>query len=206
MRDGSFRDFVGVPSPHSPEVFGVVGSGVGGPQGSGAVDAAGNPIVTVNFQGGVRDFADPWGDSGDEVRILVPHGGHGGPGLAVSIVEPYVEQPPYAQAAPPLQLSEVAVAYGLLDLYDEPAGNVIGQVAAPHRVTVHEVALRCSGDSRAGSSECPLIASPVQSTFLALAGATGVSQDAPLTGLWARVTTPDGQAGWLLLQVQVQGI
>ena len=195
MRDGSFRDFAGVPSPDSPDVFGVVG---------GAVEADGTPIIVVSFQGGIRDFADPWGDNGDEVRILIPHGGHGGPGSVATIIEPYVEQAPYA-GEPPLQLSEVAVAFGLLDLYDEPAGAVIGQVAAPYRVIVHEVVLRCSGDSRPDSQECPIIDPSLHAGFLALVSGVEV-RESPLTGHWARVTTADGQEGWLLLQVNPQGL
>jgi hypothetical protein len=205
MRDGSFREFVGVPSPDSPEVFGVVGSGVAGPQGSGAVDAAGNSIVTINFQGGVRDSSDPWGDGGGEVRILVPHGGHGGPGLAASIVEPYVEQAPFGEETP-LQLSESAVAAGQVDLYDEPAGTVIGEVAAPYPVLVHELALRCSGQSLSDPRRCPIVDSSVQADFLALILGTRLENLPPLTGIWARVTTADGREGWLLLEVQAQGI
>jgi hypothetical protein len=200
MRDGGFRDFAGVPSPDSADVFAMVQG-----TGAGVFDAQGEPIIAVNFQGGVRDFTDPWGDGGDEVRILVPHGGHGGPGRVASIVEPYVEQAPYDEQTPSLQLGEVAVAFGLVDLYDEPAGMVIGQVAAPYRVTVHEVALRCSNDSPSALSDCPIIDSNLQAAFYALVSGSE-TPDVPLTGRWARVTTPDGQEGWLLVEVAVQGI
>ncbi len=197
LRDGSFRDFRGLPSPDSLDIFGIYG---------GAVDAEGNSIVSVTFEGGISDFVDPWGDGGDEVRLVVPHGGHGGPGFTASIVVPHVEEAPYA-GAPQLQLSEIAAQSGLLNLYDEPAGaNVVGILAAPYTVTVLEVVTRCSGDSFANPEECPVIDSPVQSNFLTIVTDSEAWLGRPLTGYWARVTGPDGQEGWILLQVSPQGI
>ena len=197
MRDGGFRDYVGSPSPESPEVFDI---------GGGVADGEGNPVFQLSFQGGVRDFVDGWGDTGDEVRILIPHGGHGGPPATATIVEPYVEEAPY-DAEPQLQLSDVAVAFGLFDLYDEPGGDtVVGQVAAPYRVTVEEVANRCSGDGYSDPQQCPLTDSRAPHEFMALVLGFEIAPEAPLTSYWARVTTPDGQQGWLLLQANYQGI
>jgi hypothetical protein len=200
LRDGSFRDFVGVPSPDSTEVFGVVGI-----EGAGAVDAAGDAIVMLNFAGGVRDSADPWGDSGGEVRILTPHGGHGGPGFAVTIIEPYVQQPPFGEETP-LQIREEAVTAGLLDLYDEPAGTVIGQVTTPYRVVVEEVVQRCSGQGFSDPAACPLVDAGFHTDFIASLTDADPGLNGGLTGHWARVVTPDGREGWLLVQVNAQGL
>jgi hypothetical protein len=120
-------------------------------------------------------------------------------------VEPYVEQAPFGEETP-LQLSESAVAAGQVDLYDEPAGTVIGEVAAPYPVLVHELALRCSGQSLSDPRRCPIVDSSVQADFLALILGTRLENLPPLTGIWARVTTADGREGWLLLEVQAQGI
>jgi hypothetical protein len=54
-------------------------------------------------------------------------------------------------------------------------------------------------------SDCPIIDSNLQAAFYALVSGSE-TPDVPLTGRWARVTTPDGQEGWLLLEVAVQGI
>jgi hypothetical protein len=205
MRDGSFREFSGMPSPDSPEVFAVV---CGPPDcGIGLVDAQGTSLFNLTFQGGVRDLVDAWGERGDELRVLTPHGGHGGPGLEISLVEPYVEQPPFdGQSA--LQLSALAVAYGLVNLYAEPGGAAVGVVASPYRVTVHEVLMRCTGDfERYGDvQDCPPLDTPAHRDFVALLTGTPVGEGTLLAGQWARVTTSDGREGWMLLQVNGVGI
>jgi hypothetical protein len=196
MRDGSFVDRIGTPSPDSPDVFDI---------GAGVADAEGNPAFQLSFQGGIRDFVDGWGDLGDAVRILIPQGGHDGPLATATIIEPYVEDPPYDGKAR-LQLSEVAVAFGLLDLYDEPGSEtVVGQVSAPYRVLVQEVAIRCSGGS-SNLEDCPRIDSRLPYDFMALVNGFEVGSDFPLTSYWGRVTMDDGQEGWILLQANSQNI
>ncbi len=203
MRSGEIRDYIGVPSPTEPGVFAVVG----GPAGSvGALNADGKAIVSINFQGGVRDFVDPWGDRGDELRMLIPHGGHDGPPAVATIVQPYVEEAPYG-GEPQLQINDVGVAFGLLQLYETPGSDtVVGQVASPYRVTVQEVAWRCSGSTSVDPSQCQHIDSNAPHDFMALVLGAQIGPDAPVSSYWARVTTSDGQEGWLLLQANVQGI
>jgi hypothetical protein len=85
---------------------------------------------------------------------------------------------------------------------------VTGQVAAPHRVVVEEVVRRCSGDfERNGAvSDCETIEGTQHRDFVALVSGAAVEDGRRLAGTWARVTTPDGQQGWLLLQVNGIGI
>ena len=105
----------------------------------------------------------------------------------------------------PFQL--IAIAFGLLDLFDEPAGEkVVGQVLDPHRVTVHELARVCSGNGYSDPERCPHSDSTLPYEFMALVLSAEVGVESPLTSYWARVTTPDGQEGWILLQTQPQGI
>jgi hypothetical protein len=203
MRSGELRDYPGVPSPSDPNVFAING-GAGGSV--GAVTADGKPIVSISFQGGVRDFVDPWGDNGNEIRMLIPHGGHDGPPITASIAQPFVEQAPYA-GEPQLQLTDVGVAFGLTNLYDQPGSQtVVGQIAAPYRVTVQEVAWHCSGNTGLDPSQCQRIDSNVAHEFMALVLGSEIGPDAPTSSYWARVTTPDGQSGWILLQANIQGI
>lgn len=198
MRDGDFREFVGMPSPDSLLVFGIYG---------GAVDMAGELLVTASFADRVRDYMDPWGASGDEVRILVPRGGHGGPGFVASIVEPYVEEAPFV-GEPELQLSDAGVAKGLVNLSAEPGGAVVGQVGPPYRLRVKEVTRRCSGDFEIYDDveDCPPLDSTANEDFVASITGEAVTEGRLLAGTWARVTTAAGREGWMLLEVHAIGI
>jgi len=197
MRDGSLRPFVGMPSPDSTDVFGTYGA---------AVDAAGTPIVMVEFEGRVRDLVNPWGETGDEIRLYIPRGGHGGPGLTASIVEPYVEEPPYGDLQ--LQLSDEGVANELVGLRDEAGGPVVGQVEAPYRIRVQEVVRRCSGDfeTYGDVGDCPALETTAHEDFVLLMTGVSVQEGRLLAGLWARVATGTGQQGWILLEVSGIGI
>jgi hypothetical protein len=197
MRSTTFRDLIGSPSPTDVNVFDI---------GGGIADEEGDPIFQLSFPGGVRDFVDGWGDTGDEVRLLIPFGGHDCCGGSATIVEPYIESAPYVGPVQ-LQLSETAVAFGLLSLYDEPGGDIaVGQVGAPYRVTVLEVAVRCTGESFRDPQECPPTDSDAPANFIALVQGIEVEEDAPLTSYWARVTTLGGQEGWLLMQANQLGL
>lgn len=197
MRDGSLHPFVGMPSPDSNEVFATY---------AGAVDADGNPIATAEFEGGVRDLTNPWGEDGNEVRLRVPHGGHGGPGLTASIVEPHVDEPPYGDLY--LQLSDEAAAAGLTGLRDEPGGAIVGQVEAPYQLRVEETVRRCSGDfeTYGNVGNCSTLNTTSHEDFVTLTTDLAVQEGRLLAGLWARVTTTTGQQGWILLQVSGIGI
>ncbi len=117
-----------------------------------------------------------------------------------------MEEAPY-DGEPRLQLSDVAVAFGLLDLYDEPGGTtVVGQVAAPHLVTVHEVQQLCSGKGYSDPKDCPETDSTAPYELIALVRGFEVGADANVASYWGRVTTTNGEEGWLLLQANTIGL
>lgn len=201
MQDGRLVPSPGIPSPDSAERFmRPVESGVG------VFDASGTQLMQINFQSGINDSTNPWGNTSDEVRIVLQRPGRGGPGLTASITGLRVELPPY-DAEPKLQINDVAVAFGLLDLYSEPGGpTVTGRVDAPYRVAVEEVRSLCHGSAFSDPERCPHSDSPQAALFMALVLGDQVADNEPLVSTWARVTTPGGQSGWLLMQVTRQGL
>jgi hypothetical protein len=197
MTDGSFREYSGMPSPTSPELF-ARGSPVDiepampGPEspmpsgGPSVYDASGPSITSVSPPGRSRSFVPPWGESSDEIRFLSPHGGHGGIGYALTLVEPYVEQAPYA-GPPLLQLSESA---SMLSAFDEPGGAVTGRLPSLRVEVLETRALRLEPSQPGYEAHCGL-----WRQLTLTDECHGV-----IWGTWARIAE-----GWIIVEVHPDG-
>ena len=202
MQDGTLGPYVGAPSPSNADRF-VVGGSI--------VDGHANVVMQSVFPVSARDFVPPFGASGSEMRILTPFGGHdccrGNP----SLIQPFIDLPPYDDQ-PVLRLVDAAEG---AELRNAPAGDtVVGTLTVPGPVTLHEVRTVCTDDS--GPSipmECrddPYVPEAFDAYygFLVTHGGFRPGDEvwAPMRGYWARVTTADGIEGWLLLQLVILGL
>jgi hypothetical protein len=143
-------------------------------------------------------FVPPWGASGSgaEIRFITPHGGHGGIGYALSLVQPYVQQAPYG-GPPALQLRAEAAG---ADLFDVPGGaRAVGRLSAPLRLLIQETeALRMEPSHPSYGEHCDLLN--------LLSGQPPGSQcRGVLWGIWAKTTIANGLTGWVLVQVGPEG-
>jgi hypothetical protein len=194
LRDGTFRPYVGLPAPDSANRFG---------QGGSIRDRDGNVIAFASFPVHAADFVPPFGESSDEIRYRVPHGGHDCCQGIFSLIEPYIEMPPYVE---PLRLKLSQDAVGEQILNSALTGQPVGTIRSSGFVTVHETTLVCTDLAPTPSSGCTSDNYSLQLDFLIRH--QGGSPDATigLSGYWARVTTEDGVQGWLLLSVRPRGI
>jgi hypothetical protein len=195
MRDGTFRPYIGVPSPTSTAVFSYGGV---------PVDANQQPIVESILPASTRSFVPPWGDTGEEIRFLTPHLGHGGPQAEFTIVRPYVDTSP--QGGPPeVQLEDRS---SLMELRDAPAGELVAMLWGPQSVMVHETRAICSArEDDLSYPGCTPEVYDIQVAFITRQSLTGEEfvPWAPVLGTWARVTTGDGLSGWILVDALIIG-
>jgi hypothetical protein len=194
MRDGSFRSYVGVPALDSPNRFG---------QGGSIRDRDGKVIASAALPVPAADFVPPFGESSEEIRYLVPHGGHDCCQGAFSLVESYVEYPPY-----PSELSfSLSPAASGEQLLDEPlTGRPVGSITGASKVTVLEMRTLCTDPAVMPGSNCLRTHYEVHHSFLMRHQGSSSGATIGLAGFWARVKTADGQEGWLLLSVRILGV
>jgi hypothetical protein len=122
------------------------------------------------------------------MRFIVPHGGHGGIGFALTLVEPYVESPPYTDP-PPLLLKADAIG---APIFDAPGGQQVGELESQQLVVEEASRLRQGAGEPAYELYCGLWAQ--------LSGDTGFECSFALVGMWARIAD-----GWVLVQVSPEG-
>jgi hypothetical protein len=149
------------------------------------------------------DFVPPFGESSEEIRYLVPHGGHDCCQGAFSLVESYVEYPPY-----PSELSfSLSPAASGEQLLDEPlTGRPVGSITGASKVTVLEMRTLCTDPAVMPGSNCLRTHYEVHHSFLMRHQGSSSGATIGLAGFWARVKTADGQEGWLLLSVRILGV
>jgi hypothetical protein len=192
MRDGRFLPYTGMPSPESAGVF-AVGSPVDG--GPAVIDSSGNVLARISPPERSASFVPPWGEIGTEIRFITPHGGHGGIGFGVSLVQPYVETAPYSIGPPALQLKPEAVGARFRDAAG--GGQVIGSLSDTARLTVHETSvLRLEPGQPGYSEQCDLMQLLTEQPPGQCFGA--------LFGIWARATAGE-LTGWVLVEVRPEG-
>jgi len=195
MRDGTFRPYIGLPAPDSPNRF---------TSGGGLRDSNGNVLASSPFPiGGAADFVPPFGESSKEIRYRTPHGGHDCCQGAFSLIEPYIETPPYTPGLR-LQLSQQAAGEQLLD--QALTGQPVGIISGAQRVTVHETVILCTDASSNPIPNCPPKYYEVHLDFAMRHLGVAAGALIGLSGHWARVTTEDGQEGWLLVSVRPLGV
>jgi hypothetical protein len=189
MRDGSTRPAFGVPSPTSQAKFATMFA---------VVDGQGNQVSRARLSLPTTAFIPPWGESGDEMRFQTPAFGYDS-GPTGSLVHPYLEEPPYA-VVPLLRIKGEAIG---LELWDAPAGTqVVGRLTSTAIASIHEARGVCSNPT---SKQDPQCVSTGYEYYRRVARVVlpdlPLGPDTKLGGTWARVTTADGQEGWLLWSV-----
>jgi hypothetical protein len=185
--------YVGMPSPVSTSLF-ASGSPVDG--GPAVRNASGSVLAVAAPPGRARSFVPPWGLVDDEMRFITPHGGHGGLGYRLSLLQPYVEQPPYNGPAL-LQLKREA--WGAELLLTPATGPVVGTVEASRRFAAQDVrSLRLEPGLPGYERHCALL-------NLLSQAPSGSECRGALWGIWVQVQTPGSPDGWLLLHVNPEG-
>ena len=200
LQNGSFRPYVGMPSPTDSSQFAATSPVELGPlgpiRGPTVFDAEGNVIAATTAS--AQSFRPPWGLIGSEIRFLVPHGGHGGIGFALSLVTARVDQPPYLG---PINLSLSTEAVGSELLAEPGDGGVFGMLSTPIVTVLETRSIRLESNAPGYQRHCDLMIA------LAPGGAQGCNNLA-LWGQWALVTEQGnlaGQPAWLLIAVRADG-
>ena len=190
MQDGRVFPFVGIPTP---DPIGVIALG------DWASDAEGNVLTQVRLPDGSVKRLAGWDPGASEIPLLPLQRCCHGPNRAAQVVTPRVELPPYSGPALVHLTADMLGA----EILDQPAfGSVIGHLGVD-LVQIHEGVYVQEETPELYARNCEFFVRRIQEFG---DSCEGPRKPTPIKGLWARVTTADGQQGWLLITVYLAAI